>query len=177
MGKHVLRFGLIAGLILSAMLLLTLGLVDKMGFEFGALIGYTTMVLAFLLIYFGIRSYRDAQADGRLSFGRALCAGLLITLVSSTCYVATWQVVYYGFAPDFIDKFSAHQIEKARSEGASEAQITQMRRDFDEFAELYKNPLFNMAVTFIEPLPVGVLISLLSAWALSRRRKPPLPAG
>ena len=173
MGKHVLRYGLIAGVILSAMMLLTLGLSDQVGFEYGALIGYTTMVLAFLMVYFGIRSYRDQVAGGQLGFGRALLVGLLITGISSACYVATWQVVYHQFAPDFLDKYTAHEIANAEKRGASEAEINQLRKDFAEFAEMYQNPLYNVAITFMEPLPVGVLVSLLSAFALSRRRRDP----
>ncbi|MBD8525599.1 DUF4199 domain-containing protein [Pseudomarimonas arenosa] len=172
MGKTIVRFGLIAGAILSAMLLLTLALTDQVGFEYGALIGYTTMVLAFLMIYFGIRSYRDTVAGGQIGFGRALLVGLLITLLSSACYVATWQVVYHQFAPDFIEKYTAYEIDKARQGGADDQQIAKMRQDFAEFAELYKNPVFNIAITFIEPLPVGVLISLISAGVLRRRRDP-----
>jgi hypothetical protein len=35
------------------------------------MVGYTIMVASFLLIYFGIRSYRDNTLDGQISFGRA----------------------------------------------------------------------------------------------------------
>jgi hypothetical protein len=38
--------------------------------------------------------------------------------------------------------------------------------------QLYQNPLVNMAYTFIEPLPVGLIITLISAVIL--RRKAPL---
>lgn len=172
MRNIVLRFGLIAGLILSAMLLLNLGLIEQIGFDYGALIGYTTMVLAFLMIYFGIRSYRDQIANGVVGFGRALLIGLLITGISSACYVATWQVVYHQFAPDFIDKYTAYEIQKAEQGGADPQQLATMRQEFAEFAEMYENPLFNIAVTFLEPLPPGVLISLISALVLSRRRAP-----
>ncbi len=36
---------------------------------------------------------------------------------------------------------------------------------------LYDNPLFNAAVTFLEPFPVGRLITLVSAVILRKRRK------
>ena len=39
--------------------------------------------------------------------------------------------------------------------------------------QLYQNPLINMAYTFVEPLPVGLLITLISAALL--RRKAPTP--
>ena len=40
-----------------------------------------------------------------------------------------------------------------------------------EFNEMYKNPLVNISITFLEPLPVGLLFTLGSAWGLSRRRR------
>jgi hypothetical protein len=63
-------------------------------FDNSLIIGYTSMVLAFLMIFAGIKSYRDNVADGTVSFGRALVIGLLITLVASACYVATWEDLF-----------------------------------------------------------------------------------
>jgi hypothetical protein len=100
MKKTVLTFGLISGAILSAMMLLTLPFMDTIGFERGEVIGYTSMVLASLLIFFGVRSYRDNVAGGAVSFGRALAVGALIAAVASLMYVATWQLIYYKLAPD-----------------------------------------------------------------------------
>ena len=50
MKKIVWTFGLISGGILSAMMLITMPLQLKIGFDHGALIGYSTMVAASLLI-------------------------------------------------------------------------------------------------------------------------------
>ena len=173
MMKTVLKFGLLSGAVASALMLLTMRFHDAIGFETGGLIlGYTTMVLAFLLIYFGIRSYRDNVAGGKVSFGRAFVVGALIGLVSSICYVAAWEVVYFKFMPDFMDKYAAHEIEKARASGASEATIATRSEEMAKFNEQYKNPAFNAAVTLAEPLPVALLVALLSAVAVSRRRGP-----
>lgn len=37
------------------------------------------------------------------------------------------------------------------------------------FAQRYQNPVFNAAMTLVEPMPVGLLIALVSAGVLSRR--------
>jgi len=171
MKKIVLTFGIIAGAMLSAMMLATLPFMDQIGFEKGMVIGYTTMVLAFLMVYFGIRSYRDNVAGGAISFGKAFKVGIFITFIASSCYVATWQVIYFKLAPDFGQKFTAYELDKAKKAGAPEAKLVEMRKEMDDFLELYKNPLANMAITFLEPLPVGLLFTLGSAWFLSRRRR------
>jgi len=172
MQKIVLTFGLIAGTILSAMMLATLPFLDRIGLDRGAIIGYTTMVIAFLMVYFGVRSYRDNVAGGSVSFGRAFKLGLLITAVASVCYVATWQFVYYRITPDFLDKYAAYAVDKAKKAGASEAKLTATRKEMDEFKEMYQNPLVNIALTVLEPLPVGLVFTLVTAGVLSRRRQP-----
>ncbi len=171
MRKIVLTFGLIAGAILSVMMLLTLPFLDRIGFEKGEVIGYTTMVLAFLMVFFGVRSYRDNVADGQVTFGRALLVGLLITAVAAACYVATWELIYYKLAPDFGEKYSAYVLEKARQAGTPEAELARKAQELAQFQEMYRNPLVNIALTFLEPLPVGLLVTLVTAWALSRKRR------
>jgi len=178
MKKTVLTFGLISGAVISVLMLLTIPFHDAIGFEIGGLIaGYTTMVLAFLLIYFGVRSYRDNVAGGTVRFGRAFAVGALIGLVSSMCYVATWEVVYFKFMPDFMDKYGAHVIEKARTSGETEAAIAKRKEEMAKFAEMYKNPAFNAAVTLVEPLPVALLVALIAAGLLSRRPRSAGAAG
>src|SRR5688572_28992051 len=115
MRKTVLTFGLIAGGILSLMMAIQISFIDQIGFDRGEVIGYTSMVVAFLLVFFGIRSYRDNVAGGSVSFGRAFSVGLLIVVVASMCYVAAWEVIYFNFAPDFANKYQAHLIDKARA--------------------------------------------------------------
>jgi len=106
-----------------------------------------------------------------VTFGRAFKVGILITAVATVCYVATWQVIYYNFTPDFTDKYAAYAVEKAKKAGATEAQVAAKQAEMNEFKESYKNPLVNIAFTFIEPLPVGLLITLVTAGVVSRKRR------
>lgn len=172
MKNTVIKYGLISGALISAMMMLTIPFHDQIGFgSSGLVVGYTTMVLAFLLIYFGVRSYRDTVGGGTVRFGRALAVGVLIAAVSSACYVATWEVMYFKFMPDFMDKYAAHEVEKVRASGASEEQLASRKAEMEKFAVMYKNPVYNVALTFMEPLPVGLIIALVSAGVLSRRRQ------
>ena len=177
MQKTVLSFGLISGAILAALMFITIPFHDQIGFESGGLIvGYTSMILAFLLIYFGVRSYRDNVGAGQVSFGRAFAVGLLIMLVASACYVISWEIVYERFFPDFVAKYAAHTLEKARAGGATEAQLAAQQQQMAQFAEMYKNPFIRAGMTLLEPLPVGLLFSVLTAWVMSRRKRTETPA-
>jgi hypothetical protein len=171
MKKIVLTFGLISGVIMSVIMLATVPFMNNAAADHGYLIGYSSMVLAFLLIYFGVRSYRDNVGGGKVSFGRALAVGALISLVASSCYVATWEVIYYRLAPNWISNYQAHEMDKARAAGASAEKLAKKKAELDSFAEMYKNPLVNIAFTFLEPLPVAVVMTLVTAGVLSTKKK------
>jgi hypothetical protein len=179
MKKIVLRYGLASGATLVAMAAVTLPLVmnGTIDFDRSEVIGYSSMVLAFLLVFFGVRSYRDNVAAGAISFGRAFKVGLLITLVTCAMYVVAWEITYFGFFPDFLDQYTEHTLAKMREEGESEAAIQKTAAQMASMAKYYKNPLFNIGITFLEVFPVGLIVTLVSAAIL--RRKPPqdAPAG
>jgi hypothetical protein len=170
MRKVVPTFGLIGGVMLAVMMLATVPFAEQIGFDKGAYIGYTTMVLAFLMVYFGVQSYRDNVAGGSITFGRALKVGALISLVIMACYVVTWQVMYYNFMPDFLDRYAAYALEQARQAGATEAQLAAQAREMADFQVMYQNPLVNIAFTLLEPLPVALVFTLVTAGIVSRKR-------
>ena len=99
MKKTVLIFGVISGLISAVTMIATIPFMHKIDPAKGMIIGYTTMVLAGLLVFFGIRSYRENVSGGKLTFARGFAVGLLITLLSNCFYVGTWEVINYKFMP------------------------------------------------------------------------------
>jgi|SRR5579871_2160258 len=169
MKKTVLTFGLISGVMISVLMDSSLLLANKIGSGHSMVIGYTIMVASFLLVYFGIRSYRDNTLGGQISFGRAFACGILITLITTICYVATWEVLYFNFMPHFMDGYFAAQIHKVQAAGLDPATTAAKVAEILHSQALYQNPLVNMAYTFIEPLPVGLIITLISAAVLRRK--------
>lgn len=173
MKKIVIVCGSIAGLIVSAMLAITVTMSNRSGnVEGGMLLGYATMVIAFSLIFVGIRNYRDKYNSGIISFGKAFKTGLLITLVASTIYVIVWLISYYFFIPDYGEKYAAHMLDKLKADGASQAEIVKQTKEMNSFNKMYKNPFFNALITYTEIIPVGLLISLISSLILKRKVKP-----
>ena len=175
MKRTVWTFGLISGGILSVVMLVSMRFQDAIGFDRAEVVGYTSMVLAFLLVFFGVRSYRETVGNGSLSFGRALAVGALISFIACLCYVATWELVFYKLSPDFLDKYQAYTIERVKMSGSSQAEIEKKIADARKFTELYRNPLFNAAVTFLEPLPVALVFTLVSAGILRRKTRDGVP--
>jgi hypothetical protein len=176
MRKIVFVHGSICGGIMAALMLLTLPFLDKIGAEKGFIVGYTGMAIAFLMVYFGVRAYRDRVGAGAVTFGRAFRVGGLIALIGCCCYVATWEVVYYTMMPDFADKYAAQVIAEAREAGKSDAEIAAVATKMEAFKTVYRNPLVNVAYTFLEPLPMGLIFTLVTAGVLSRKKKDPVGA-
>ena len=174
MKKVVIVFGLLSGAISSAMMFLTVPLENNgtINSHNGYVIGYTALVLSFLLVFFGIRSYRQ-NAGGAITFGRGFSVGILITLISCVFYVASWEVISSKFMPDFAEKYAARTIAEMREKAEPEAAIAAKKKEMEKFVEMYKNPLFKVAMTFIEPFPVGLLMTLLSAAILRKRNTTP----
>lgn len=172
MKKTVLIFGLISGVISAAMMLVTIPFVDKVGWEKGEILGYTTIVLSALMVFFGVRSYRENVGGGRLTFGRGFAVGILITLISCACYVGTWEIVYYKFMPGFAEKYAAHMVERAKASGASQPKLDETEQKAKQFKQTYHNPAVNVALTFMEVFPIGLVVTLLSAGILPKKIVP-----
>ena len=171
MKKTVLTFGLISGAMICVLMGGSLLIADKIGSGHSMVLGYTMMVASFLLVYFGIRSYRDNNLGGQISFGRAFACGILIALITTTCYVTMWEIIYFNFMPHFMDGYFAAQIHKVQSSGLDATTVAAKVAEIQRSQQNYQNPLINMAYTFMEPLPVGLVITLISAAILRRKAR------
>src|SRR2546423_3006551 len=174
MKKTVLTFGLISGFIMIAMMTLSLALSERIGFGHSLVLGYAILILGSLLVFFGIRSYRENIGGGRISFGRAFAVGILITLIASVFYVLTWEIIYFKFMPDFADKYAAYMIEQARAAGESAQKLQAIAAEMKSMKATLNNPFLNAAFTFIEPFPIGLIVTLISAAILRKKPRPPV---
>lgn len=173
MKKIIIVSGLISGIIVSTLMAISMALYScNENSDHSMALGYAFMLLAFSLIFVAIKIYRDKEGEGVVSFGKAFTIGLLISLIASAMYVATWAVEYHFFFPDFMDKYTAHIIEKLKSSGATQAAINEQVKEMSLMAEKYKNPFFFTLFTFAEIFPVGLLVSLIAALILKRKKVP-----
>lgn len=172
MRKIIIIFGLISGAISSLMMIALVTFGGRIGFDRGAIIGNTSIVLSFLMVFVGIRTYRDNIGDGQIAFLKAFAVGLSITLISCIVYAAAWEVIYYNFLPGFWDAYGAHLAQKLTASGASPAAVQEKLQQVRKYKELYKNPFFNAVLTFIHPFPIGLVITLISALVLRRKPQP-----
>jgi hypothetical protein len=178
MKRIVIIFGLLSGAVSSAMMFLTLPLINNgtVNNHNGEVIGYTAIFLSFLLVFFGIRSYRENTGGGTITFGRAFSIGILITLISCVFYVASWEIIYFKVMPGFFDKYATRTIAEMHEKGASAGAIAAETKELATLKDMYNKPLINATVTFIEPFPVGLIMTLVSAGILRRRTPAAVPS-
>ena len=169
MGKISLSWGLLSGVVSAGLLIATIPYVNTVNYRRGDVLGYTSIAVSALLVFLGVRSYRQNSSGGRLSFGRGLAVGVLITLISSACHVATFHVLYFKVFPDLGDKYTACLIQRAKDSGASDQKVRQTAELAQKLKRLYDNPATNAAVAFAESFPVGAFAAVLSAAILKRK--------
>lgn len=170
MKKIILVCGIIAGLIVSGMMFFSVDQCYQTGnFEHGMIYGYTGMLVAFSCIFVGIKIYRDKYNNQLISFGKAFKIGLFITLIASTFYVVSWLISYYNFYPDFADSYAKHILKSAKASGATDAEMASKTAEMARFKEMYKNPVIVVLMTYVEILPVGLIVALISSLILKRK--------
>ena len=142
---------------------------DQPEFGSGESLGYLTMLIALSTVYFSVRSYRDSQLGGHISFKEAFLNGMLVVMVASLFYVLSWMVYYPNFIPDFMEEYSKMELDALRAAGISGDELAMKQKEMAEFKVSYENPFFMAGVTFLEIFPVGLLVALFSALLLKRR--------
>jgi hypothetical protein len=169
MRKIVLTFGLMSGGIAALMMFATIPLVDRVSYAYLTVLGYTIFVACFLMVFFGIRSYRDNVGGGTITFGKAFTVGILITLLSCAVYVISWEFIHRQFLPTFFDDYLNHMVETMRAAGATQEELNRQIQENEQFKQWYKNPFVRYAMSLMEAFPVGLLITLISSLILKRR--------
>lgn len=168
MKKNVLVFGIISGLLISIFMSASMIYASKNpDAEHGTnsmLIGYLSMLIAFSLIFVAVKTYRDKQNGGVISFGQAFKMGLLIALIGSTMYVISWALVYNLYLPDFMDKYAESMMKQAKPE-----ELQAVTKQAQEYKDMYKNPFLFTFMTYMEILPVGLIVSVITALILKRK--------
>lgn len=174
MKKTVLIFGLISGSIVTAfMVYASTACYKNADFKTSEVVGYAGMLIAFSFIFVGIKNYRDKFNNGVISFGKAFKTGLYISLIASSLYVGVWLIEYYLFMPDWLDKYCTHVINAKKAGGVSSTEVDKTISQMASMQEMYKNPLFVILFTYVEVLPIGIIISLISALILKRKEGKP----
>ena len=169
MKKLILVYGLLSGFLCSIWMFFSAAISMDQMMDIGMILGFATMILAFSFIFVAIIKFRNNENNGIISFGKAFQIGALISLIASTIYVITWMIEFQFFIPDFFEKYTAACIKKMQESGAPQIEIDKTLKEMQEQGVMYKNNAwYRILATYLEILPVGLLISLIAAFILKR---------
>lgn len=177
MKKIVLIYGLIAGSILAAVMLISIPLWKSgvLNFDNGEITGYSTMVIALSMIFFGIKSYRDNHREGKITFGEGFKVGIMIAAIASVMYSLSWEVSYNTMGEQFTKDWADHYQAEIESSKMTATEKEEATKEIQTYVEWYKNPLIRFGMTLFEVFPLGLIITLISAALL--RKAEFLPSG
>ena len=93
--KRLIYFGLLAGFIniIGWFVLDAIFQGDNFDFSLGETLGYTAMLIALSTVFFGVKSYRDKELEGRITFKSAFLKGLIIVAIASLISGVGWVTV------------------------------------------------------------------------------------
>lgn len=136
-------------------------------------LGWVGMLVSFAIIFIGIKSYRDNQGQGSITFWKAVQIGVLITLVASVIHAIGWQI-YNIVNPDwnrfFFEKYIEYKMQ-ALSDPADQAAIAAVNGEVDMLRSIYDNPIVAFIATALFLVPAGIIVTLISALLLRRKHE------
>lgn len=162
-------YGMAAGAIITLINYSTLPIwQDETNFALGEILGYLGMLVSLVTVFVGIKSFRDQQLGGLITFKQAFFQGLYITLVASLIYTIGWEIYFKTSAGDFMEQYSAYVIDEAKASGATAEELEKQQADMDDMKEMYKVAPIRWGMTIMEIFPVGLIITLISAFVLKK---------
>lgn len=116
MGRNILKYGVVAGLVVAGGMWATLlAFGDQMPHGWlGMALGYLSMLVALSAVFVGIKRHRDVDRGGVIRFWPAFGLGLGISLVAAVFYVLAWELAQTTVAKDFAGHYAAAAIAQAR---------------------------------------------------------------
>ncbi|QCX01394.1 DUF4199 domain-containing protein [Aggregatimonas sangjinii] len=168
MKSTILRFGSYGVLTITALSFLIWYLIGVVDDKWGEVIGYSSMVVSLLFVYFGIKHFRDKENKGVVSFGKALLIGMLISLMAALAF-GILDLIYVKFVnPDFMTDYYTGQLEQLQIDlPADEFEIR--KSELESEKAFFMNPLLHFFVMSMTVFVIGFIISLISAMILQRK--------
>jgi Protein of unknown function (DUF4199) len=169
--RRVLTYGVVAGVVVGVPLFgMTVAMNGHPVTSYGAVIGYSIMLVALSTVFIAIKRHRDEDLGGVIRFWPAFGLGLGISLVAAVLYVLAWEAALAVTHSDFAGAYAKVLIEQQKAKGVTGDALAKFTAEMERFQAQYHNPLYRLPMTFAEIFPVGVLVSLVSAGLLRNRR-------
>ena len=152
MNSTILRYGFYSLLTAAILFLAGLLLGEDLSMNTKAIVGYASMVVSLLFVFFGIKHYRDKENNGSITFRNAFILGVAITLFAAVGFAIVDYIYTAVINPEFMTQY----IAEMKANGSTE--------EIPEYGST-----FLATIMFLTVLIIGIIITILSGLILSRK--------
>lgn len=132
-------------------------------------IGYSSILLAMIFVFLGVKKCRDEHLDGHISFGQALKIGVFITIIPSLAFGA-YNILYTEVLdPQMVENYFNVMLEKERAV-LSATEFAAKKTEMEAQAEMFNNPFIQFFVMFMTVFIIGFIVTLISALFLKKEK-------
>jgi len=171
MKNIVLKYGLLSSTIIIISAIITIVLVGDVGdFYLAEWLGYLVMVVAFSMIFIGIKDYKNKN-DDLIDFKTAFKVGIAISLVASLLYIIGWEIYFSINGEQFIAAYTEKAIKDLTLAIPDKSDLEIEKKDFLVNMDLYKELPYRVTITFIEIFPIAFIVTLISSFILRTKSK------
>ena len=173
MKSTVFRYGIYGALAILFFLSVHFFLImPNAGYEVQEAFGYLTIFISMIFVFLGIRHYRNHFNGGFLSFGEGFKIGILIVLIPAV-FFGLFDILYTEVInPSWSDDYYSHFAEKLKASTPPE-KLDKALSELKSNKELFDNPVMSFLLMAATVLIIGIIVTIISALALMRRKKKP----
>ncbi len=164
----VKKYGIKSAITIVVLFLLGWTLGKNLSFSTQEVIGYASMTVSLLFVYYGIRHYRDSVNNGVVTFKKALAIGLLISLFAATAFAILDAIYVTYINPDFAEQYMQYTLSEMKNTMPAQ-EFEQQKEKLMQQMEYFDNPLLTSLLMFATVMIIGLIISALSALLLQRK--------
>jgi hypothetical protein len=172
MKKIIWTYGLLSGTFITLFMLISMYYCYQQTEMSGNMIlGFSSMILAFSLMFVAIKKYRNESLGGSISFGKAFAIAISIAAIASTMYVIGWIIEFHTLMPDFMERYLNFSLQELENSGKSAEIIASEKEAIEQYRHSYDTLPGMILVTYLEIFPLGLIMALLAALVMKRPPK------
>lgn len=168
MKKLIIKFGLIGAALVVGIPLLSIAFIGTGAdsLALGEIIGYSTMVIAMLMILIVQANYRKEQ-EGLLSFGDAFKIGLGISAIGGLAFGLYNTVYVLWIDPEFNEKYFAYSMGLDRGTPSFQQQYAEAMSGSNFMYSISGQAILMYLTVFL----IGFVVSIIGGLILQRKQK------
>ena len=170
--KHsILKYGIYSFITASVLFLggFLIGKPLNLDFNTMAVFGYASMILSLLFVFFGIKHYRDHENDGKISLGKAIGIGLLISLFAGIGFAIVDYIYTTSINPNFAVEYMDYSLQQLNESNLTAEVLKTKTEELESSMDMMNSSSLLAFIMFATVMIIGFIISLISGLILQRK--------